>query len=354
MRAALAVVAGAVVLAACVTPRATPSQASVAAHVTNAQRLAGEDLKALLVLCEPAPATRAPQAAIDKSVTQQIARTPPEPGRAFDNLYYVGAAWVSAWALKTSDGVILIDALNNEKEAAAVLEPGMRKVGLDPAQVRYVLVTHAHGDHYGGASYLAQQYRTRVAMSDADWAVARVKPEVDSSAWGRMPQVDTVLKQGEALTLGDTRVTAQLTPGHTVGTISPVFEVKDRGQTHKVLLWGGTAFNFGKDFGRMDSYIEATERMAALAQRENIDVMLSNHPGYDGTVAKLAALRSNPNAAANPFVMGTPNVVRALQVMGSCARAQRDRFAMEPGGVAKRWVPLREEEHDHDHEGRPA
>src|SRR4051812_11750066 len=207
MRAVLATLAGAVALAACVTPRPAASPASVASHVADAQRLAGQDLKALLTLCEPAPPARAAQAAIDKSVTQQIARTPPEPGRAFDNLYYVGAAWVSAWALKTSDGVILIDALNNEKEAAAVLESGMRKVGLDPAQVKYVLVTHAHGDHYGGASYLVQKHRTRVAMSDADWAVARVKPEVDSSAWGPMPKVDTVLKQGESLALGDTRVT---------------------------------------------------------------------------------------------------------------------------------------------------
>lgn len=346
MRAILATLAGAVALAACVTPRPAASPATVASHVADAQRLAGQDLKALLTLCEPAPSTRAGQAAIDKLVAQQIARTPPEPGRAFDNLYYVGAAWVSAWALRTSDGVILIDALNNEKEAAAVLEPGMRKVGLDPADIRYVLVTHAHGDHYGGARYLVRQHRARVAMSEADWAVARVKPEVDSSEWGPVPQVDTVLRQGEAIALGDQRVTAQITPGHTVGTLSPVFEVKDRGRTHKVLLWGGTAFNFGKDLGRLDTYIEATDRMAALAERENIDVLLSNHPGYDGTVAKLQAMRSNPAAAENPFVMGTPNVVRALHVMGACARAQRDRFVLEPGPMARRLLPRRDEDHD--------
>jgi metallo-beta-lactamase class B len=351
MRIVLAVLAGAAALAACVSPRPVASPGTVAAHVAEAQRLAGQDLKALLTLCEPAPAARAAQDAIDRLVSQQIARTPPEPGRAFDNLYYVGAAWVSAWALKTSDGVILIDALNNEKEAADVLEPGMRKMGLNPSEIRYILVTHAHGDHYGGAPYLVQQHRARVAMSDADWAVARVKPEVDSASWGRVPVVDTVLKQGDALALGDVRVTAQLTPGHTVGTISPVFEVKHGGRTHKVLLWGGTAFNFGKDLGRLDTYIEATDRMAALAQRDNIDVLLSNHPGYDGTVAKLQALRSNPGSAENPFVMGTPNVVRALKTMGACARAQRDRFAMEPGGVTRRPLPPGDEHHDDEHHG---
>jgi metallo-beta-lactamase class B len=143
------------------------------------------------------------------------------------------------------------DALNNEKEAAEVLEPGMRKMGLNPSEIGYILVTHAHGDHYGGAPYLVRQHRARVAMSDADWAVARVKPEVDSSSWGRVPAVDTVLKQDDALVLGDARVTAQMTPGHTVGTISPVFEVKHGGRTHKVLLWAdGVQFRQGSGSAR--------------------------------------------------------------------------------------------------------
>jgi len=108
MRIVFTVLAGVVALSACVTPRPAASPDTVAAHVAEAQRLAGQDLKALLTLCEPAPATRAAQDAIDRLVSQQIARTPPEPGRAFDDLYYVGAAWASAWALKTTDGVILI------------------------------------------------------------------------------------------------------------------------------------------------------------------------------------------------------------------------------------------------------
>ena len=136
MRIVIAVLAGAAALAACVSARPVASTASIASHVADAQRLAGQDLKALLTLCEPVPPKVAAQDAIDRLVSQQIARPAPEPGQAFDNLYYVGAAWVSAWALKTSDGVILIDALNNGKEAAGVLEPAMRKVGLNPADIR--------------------------------------------------------------------------------------------------------------------------------------------------------------------------------------------------------------------------
>jgi len=102
----------------------------------------------MLVLCKPAPVARPPQDLVDKGIAAQIARPAPAPGQAFENLYFVGGAWASAWALKTSDGIILIDALNNATEAEALIDGGLRKLKLDPAQIRYVIVTHGHGDHY--------------------------------------------------------------------------------------------------------------------------------------------------------------------------------------------------------------
>ncbi|MDH6591768.1 metallo-beta-lactamase class B [Variovorax sp. TBS-050B] len=306
-----------------------PSDASVADHVATATRAAGNDLTALLTLCKPAPAARPPQDALDKSLADYIARPAPPPGQAFDNLYFVGADWVSAWAIKTSQGIILIDALNTQAEAAALIEGGMRRLGLDPAQIKYVIVTHGHGDHYGGAGYLAQKYRARVVMSEADWRMTETRLEFATPLWGAPPKRDIAVKDGDRITLGDTSVTLYVTPGHTMGTISPVFDVKSGGRTHRAMLWGGTGFNFGKDIPRLDAYIGATQRMGAIVQGQRIDVMLSNHSNIDGSQAKLAALRATPAPAANPFVMGTPNVERALAVMGECAQAQRDRFAMQ-------------------------
>ena len=322
------------VLSACSTPAPRPpaTAASVAAHVARATAMAGEDLKGLMPLCNAAPTQRPEQAVVDRGIAAQIARTPPEPGRAFDNLYFVGSAWVSAWVLDTPEGIILIDALNNPLEAAGLIEGGMRKFSLDPSRLRYLVVTHGHGDHYGGASYLVERYRPRVVMSDLDWTMTSTQLEFASAHWGAPPKKDLSrdvgVGSGDSIALGGTRMTFHLTPGHTLGTITPVFELKSGRNTHRALLWGGTAFNFGNNLPRLDSYIDATERMAALAERERIDVMLSNHPGYDDTVAKLASLKAGAAAGPNPFVMGTPNVVRALHVMGECARAQRDRFAM--------------------------
>ena len=301
------------------------TEATVQAHADAATKAAGADLKPLLELCKPAPAER--PRGNDHALEALINKPAPPPGRAFDNLYYVGAAWVSAWAINTPEGVILIDALNTGKEAAQLIEDGMRKVGLDPARIKYIVVTHGHGDHYGGAAYLAGKYKAHIVMSDLDWKMMETKLEFDTPLWDRPPQRDVAVKDGDTVRLGGTTVTLYLTPGHTLGTISPVFDVKANGQSHRVVEWGGTGFNFGADFGRLDSYIAATKRMRELARQQNIDVLISNHSGFDEAPAKLDKLRQAPGGP-NPFVLGVPAVERSLTVMNECAQAQRDRFKM--------------------------
>ena len=106
---------------------------------------------------------------------------------------------------------------------------------------------------------------------------------------------------------------------------------RDASGVHRVLLWGGTSFNFGRKLDRLDAYIDSVDRTAALVEREKIDVLISNHSGYDGAIEKLERRRVAPPGAPNPFVMGTPAVLRALRVMGECAKAQRDRYLSAPG-----------------------
>lgn len=314
-------------LAACAaqTPAPKPTQADVDAYVAKATALGGEDLKGIMPVCNPQPAVRPGGPAIEAMLQRVIAAPPPEPGPAFDNLYFVGSGWVSAWVLRTSEGFILIDAMNNALEAGALIEGGMRKLGLDPARIRYVVVTHGHGDHYGGAAMLADKYKSRVVASAVDWDMMEGTLEFDSPQWSKPPRRDIAVKDGDTLTLGDTTVTLYLTPGHTKGTLSPVFDVKAGGRTHRAMLWGGTSFNFGRDMERLDSYIAASERMRQVVATRSVDVFLSNHPSNDKTLPNLAAIKARP-AAPNPFVVGTPTVDRALQVFGTCARAQKARF----------------------------
>jgi metallo-beta-lactamase class B len=96
-----------------------------------------------------------------------------------------------------------------------------------------------------------------------------------------------------------------------------------------VLEWGGTGFNFGKDFTKLDSFIAQTERMKAVVAQQQIDVLISNHPNFDSAPAKVAELRQHPNGP-DPFVLGVGNVQRALTVMNECGKAQHDRFSLAP------------------------
>jgi metallo-beta-lactamase class B len=174
---------------------------------------------------------------------------------------------------------------------------------------------------------IAERYRARVVASEIDWQMMETGLEFDSKMWDRPPQRDIAVKDGDSLTLGDTTVRFLITPGHTLGTISPVFDVRDGPRVHKAMVWGGTSFNFGRDMRRLDGYIAQTERMRELSARWGIDVPLSNHPGFDGTVAKLKA-RKDAAGGANPFVSGQPVVDRAMRVLNTCARAQKSRFLL--------------------------
>ena len=252
-------------------------------------------------------------------------------GQAFDNLYYVGSAWVSAWVLKTSDGLILIDALNNNKEAADLIEGGMRRLGLDPAQIRYVLVTHGHGDHYGGAQMLAERYRARVVASEIDWKMMETGLEFDSKLWDRPPKRDMAVKDGDTLKLGDTTVRFMVTPGHTLGTISPVFDVRQEGQCAQ-----------GHDLGRHVVQLRPRHGPPRQLHRTN-----RTHAPALGAMGHRCALEQPPGLrrhggqaqgpsvrakGANPFVSGQPVVDRAMRVLNTCARAQKARFLLTAGG----------------------
>jgi glyoxylase-like metal-dependent hydrolase (beta-lactamase superfamily II) len=117
------------------------------------------------------------------------------PARVFDDLYFLGQTAFSVWALKTTEGFILVDAIFDYSVEAEVIE-GLRKLGLDPAQIRYVIISHAHGDHSGGAGIL-QRHGARIVMSEVDWALYEKSNEKDKA------RRDIVATDGMALTLGD-------------------------------------------------------------------------------------------------------------------------------------------------------
>ncbi len=95
-----------------------------------------------------------------------------EPTKIFDNVWFLGLASQGAFVITTNQGLILIDTLNTTEDARDILVPSMQKVGLDPAQIKYIVLSHGHPgqtDHTGGANYLQRTYHPRVLMGKEDW-----------------------------------------------------------------------------------------------------------------------------------------------------------------------------------------
>jgi metallo-beta-lactamase class B len=299
---------------------------SADAHVAAAKAAAGRDHTAVFEnLCAaPAPAPAAPPQPQQPAAQQQ--GPPPraqwhvEPAKVFDNLYYLGQSEYSAWAVTTSDGIIVIDALFDYSVEDEIVN-GLTKLGLDPKMIKYVLVSHAHSDHAGGARLLQERFGAHVIMSAADWDLAAR----NTQAWPK-PKRDMVATDGQKLTLGDTTLTMYLTPGHTPGTISTLIPVKDQGRPHLAAEWGGTGFNFTitPDKPRrfwFEAYAGSADHFRDALTRANADVLIANHPNQDGAKAKLAALAKRKPGDPNPYVIGNDSVKRYVTMVGECARA---------------------------------
>ena len=124
-----------------------------------------------------------------------------EPYRAFDDVYYVGVCWVSAWLIKTSDGAVLLDTLHDP--FGDLLISNIRKVGVNPADIKYVLMTHGHFDHVGGAYKLRPLTSARFAMTEEGWneGIKSAKASQETPRQWTTIDKDLVVKDGDVITV---------------------------------------------------------------------------------------------------------------------------------------------------------
>ncbi len=303
-------------------PRAYPKEnaAAVAEHLSAARRIAGPDLFgdfAHRCIISPVFQTRVAGIQHDGKIT---------PTKLFDQLYSIGQNAVSAFALKTRDGIILFDTLNSPEEARDLLVPNMVALGLDPKQIRYVVVTHGHGDHYGGARYLQETYGARVIASAIDWDLMEKSGRSGPFRDTPLPRRDMTMADGQVLALGDTKVTFYVTPGHTPGTLSAIFPVTDKGVRHMVGLNGGTGG--GRDEAGLRASIPSFERWAALTKAAGVDVLVANHPLHSASLEKEEILRHLKPGDPNPFVIGRDAYNRYVRVQAECAKVQLARMGL--------------------------
>src|SRR5581483_6940729 len=313
----------AIALAPLLSAASAQDNAILERHMAAATKAAKADLLGALGLCK----TATPQEATGfmENYTKMKAEPPLEPMQVMDDLYFLGNYWTSAWAVKTSKGLVILDALDNADEAQNYIENGLKKLKLDPSDIKYVIVSHAHGDHYGGAAYLKKKFDAKVVMSDIDWKV------FDDPAFNpkriplfdEPPKRDMAVKDGDTIKLGNTEFKLYVIPGHTLGTLATVVTVHDKGKAYRAVDWGRRAQNFGALADPPPIYGDTTEKYRPIMKKEKAEVLLSNHVTYDNAVGKMGTLKERKPNQPNPFVVGEDTVDRYLTVLGECALATK-------------------------------
>lgn len=228
------------------------------------------------------------------------------PVDLFDNLTFIGTKTAGIWAVSSPEGIIVIDAGFHYQSEELVL--GMLNFGLNPNDIRYVIVTHAHDDRYWGARALQEAYPdARIAMSEADWGVVAA----DTSPAEFKPRRDLVIEDGQEFSLGDVTVTAYITPGHTPGTVSLIIDgltnlrsVAADDERHVAAIWGGTDPSIGRygvryyDDGAamMRTHVESLQRFMRIGRRAGVDVILSSTLSHGNMLEKMRYWRmANPD-----------------------------------------------------------
>lgn len=249
------------------------------------------------------------------------------PTQVFDNLWFLGMASTTTWLYGTEEGYVLIDGLNTDEEAQEYVLDGMKAAGLDPSAITAILVTHGHGDHYGGADFLAETLGVQVLMTQEDWDL--VETLGTHPRFGPPPKPGGTVRDGEVLRFGTSELHIHTSPGHTPGTVSPILELFDGRVRHAAMLWGGTGFNFGPNVEIFQTYAASARKMRDLSREAGVDVFLSGHPRRDGTVDLLEALKDRAPGEPHPFVRGEAGYA-LFDVLEQCALAQAERFIARP------------------------
>ena len=311
-----------------VVPLAQAPAATADGLVSAAKMAAGTDWTGTFArLCIPPPAGPARGRGAAAGGTAPAAppreRWHAEPAKVADNLYFVGTKVHHSWALAGSDGIILIEALFHYAVADEVAG-GLKKLGLDMNKVKYAVMSHAHGDHDGGAAYLQDAVPgLRLVYGAADWdAIDKLTDRP-----GGKPKRDMIGSDGLKLSAGDASIQIVTMPGHTPGTLSYLFEIQDSGKPLRVAYVGGTAIPFNGTPAYYDQYIASTRKFARAAAEYGATVLLSNHTEFDNGYYKAHTAANRKSAEANPFDVGREGVARYFRVVEDCTMAARLRAA---------------------------
>ncbi len=251
-------------------------------------------------LLATAAATSAPWAA------RAQATRPVEPFKVAGDIYFVGNSDVAVFLLAGSDGLVLLD--TGYREMLPQVTTSIERLGFDVDDIKIILNSHAHFDHAGGHAALQARTGAQVMAMQGDVAMLEAGGVGDPvlGATGTFPpvHVDRVLHDGDVVQLGDVRMVANLTAGHTEGCTSWSTRVTVDGQERTaVFICSLTILPGVRLTGASPTFpgiVDAYRRSYSVLRNLSCEVFLASHSAFFGLARKLEKMKAG--AATNPFV----------------------------------------------------
>src|SRR5215813_4533186 len=215
---------------------------------------------------------------------------PQAPFKIMGNVYYVGANNIASILVATPQGHVLID--TGTQKMAAVVFPNMVKLGFKPADIKLMLISHAHYDHMETMETIRRITGATVAALEAEVPALISGHDLSSNeTWGQEPiQVGRVLKSGDDITLGGSTIKVIWTPGHTLGAAAYFITTQENGRTYQVVFGGppGPITGDPKYDTRPEDAFNSYKALRAM----NPDILITGHP-QNLLKGKLDALWAN-------------------------------------------------------------
>lgn len=232
-----------------------------------------------------------------------------KPFRIYGNLYYVGDSWVCVHLIDTGAGLLMLDAGNSG--AQAMLVQSIWEMGFNPADVKWIILSHGHVDHFGAAGFFQRMFGTKIYLGAPDARMFRQTPyfsmiQESGNCMDTLADIDVEIEDGDFYRFGNVEVKFRLVPGHTKGCIACFFEVTDGVEKKRAGYYGGFGFNTlqkdfllqlgDTDFDMRKVYLDSLKKV----RDEQVDIFIGNHVSNVDLLNKRKYMLDHP--AENPFV----------------------------------------------------
>lgn len=231
----------------------------------------------------------------------------------FDDLLIISQRETNCFVLKTTEGLVVIDAIWPSDEVFNAIVNSIKGIGWNPDSISKLILTHGHVDHTGCGRWLVEKYHAVTYLSKTDdifWKEHPVK--ADRPETWKDYEIDMYVQDGDTIASGDKTIKVYETPGHTPGCLSYIFPVKEDGEVHMAALWGGTTPPWTRN--GIEQYLKSLDYFMGEAQKEKVDVALSNHTSVDNGIERVAYSKKRMAYMPNIYIIGQDGFQKYCQV----------------------------------------